>query len=115
MCGMLNIIIQKTLRLYQNFFKKVEYLEKRKNGIKIELFTGFKDKYGNDIYFGDKVKEWIPDEMEDEGGYRLESEVKQINGCAVLMEIGFDYSDSKFPDDFTFLYEDVTEIEIIEQ
>ena len=79
----------------------------------VSRFTGFYSKLIQEIYFKDVVREWIEDEVEEKGGFWWYGVVAEINGCTVIKQIGFDYSHSKFPDDFTFLYSEASTIEVI--
>jgi hypothetical protein len=79
----------------------------------VERFTGFEDKKGNEIYFGNIVRQKLEDFMCKKGWFWWYAEVKEVNGCAVLLQLSFDYSGCKFPDDFTFLYEEAANVEVV--
>jgi uncharacterized phage protein (TIGR01671 family) len=76
-------------------------------------FTGLTDKNGVDIYESDVVKQWLIDELEEDGGFYWHAVVKKISCCIVLCEIRFYYKDRKDPEDYTFLYSEVKICEVI--
>ena len=71
--------------------------------------TGLFDKNQKPIFEGDIVRQWLEDDNEPEGGFWWEAEVKFIEGCFHLCELGFNYQDET-P---TFLYTDAHLCEII--
>ena len=78
-------------------------------GYHLMQFTTYKDKNQKPIFEGDIVRQWLEDDNEPEGGFWWEAEVKFINGCFHLCELGFNYQDET-P---TFLYTDAHLCEII--
>lgn len=94
------------------FFRKLEYLEAGGNEIELQLFTGYKDKNKDDIYFGDKIRMRLEDKTEPGGGFWWYATVESENGTAVLKQIGFDYSKCEFPDDYTFLANEADKCEL---
>jgi uncharacterized phage protein (TIGR01671 family) len=75
----------------------------------IMLNTRLLDKNQKPIFEGDILRQWLEDNNEPEGGFWWEAEVKMINGCFHLCQLGFDYKDET-P---TFLYTDAHLSEII--
>ena len=51
--------------------------------------------------------------MCEKGWFWWYATLKEVNGCAVINELDFDYSTCKFPIDFTFLYDEAENIEVI--
>ena len=80
----------------------------------LSQFTNYQDKNNKDIYLNATVREWLEDKVEEEGGYWWYGIVKEVNGCKVVLQRGFDYSHSKFPDDYTFLYEEAPVCEVVD-
>ena len=79
-----------------------------------EEYTGFHDKNNKDIYMNATIREWIEDKVEEDGGFWWYGVVKEVNGCKVVLQRGFDYSHCKFPDDYTFLYEEAPVCEAVD-
>ena len=69
----------------------------------LERYSGFEDKNGYEIYFGNIVRQKLEDFICKKGWYWWYAEVKEVNGCVVINQLDFDYSTCKFPVDFTFL------------
>lgn len=73
-------------------------------------YTGLIDKNGNKIFEGMRFKVWLIDEVEKDGGFWWNCEVKKHLGCWILAQVGFDYSKTPM-DECELLFE--TDYELI--
>jgi hypothetical protein len=68
---------------------------------------------GKPIFDKDVGRIWLKDDMEENGGFWWYCFVDQVNGCWVLKQMDFDYSDQEWPNDYTFLFDSLEGLEII--
>lgn len=96
---------QKMCYGYQNYIADAE-----QNNYPLMQFTGICDNTGKEIFEGDVCREWLVDNMEDDGGFWWMAIVEFYNGCWTLKQIGFDYE--KANEDPTLLHSE-RNIEVI--
>lgn len=77
----------------------------------VTQYTGKIDKRGNMVFDGDIVIERLLDACEPKGYYDCKSVVELVQGCWVLSQIGFDYSNTPLHERH-FLFES-NDIEIV--